>query len=119
MKSLTILLGFTVILLLPVGCSDAPDYGVEVQEAPPATDRVRNLLEGYARTGELDSSSMILKDEIKAMKKEGVANADALLQDAEKLLNAQSPSAVRQTAEEMLAKLPEKAAAEGSNSAGT
>lgn len=110
MKLTTLFLCLAVALPFAAGCSDAPDYGVEVKKVP-AVNRVRSLLEGYAKRGQLDSSAHILEKEIKEMKKEGAANADELLADAKKLLSMKSPGAIRKQAQEMLAKLPEKGTA--------
>ena len=98
--------------MFAIGCGDGREtHFDEGTIVATHTENVRGWLEGLANSGQLDSGADIMRDEITAMKDEGVTNTDALLADFDQLVKMQSPAAIKAKAAEMLKKLPPPTAA--------
>ena len=89
---------------LVAGCSQSGRQPVKV-EVPPPTQQLRALLEAYAKSGELDSGVIAIREQIEALRKTDSAKADALDREIAKLESAKGAAAVKKQAEAMLGKL--------------
>jgi len=72
---------------------------------PPAAAQLRALLETYAKTGELDSGVVAVREQIDALRATDAAKADALAAELAKLEASRGAAAVKKQAEAMLEKL--------------
>jgi len=96
-----------------IGCTG----GSAEYEFPEATQEVtqvqlfRNTLKPYAESGRLDSGAELLVDQAGQLSEEGVTNVSEIQAKLGELLKAKSPAEVKKLAEEVLAMLPESAAA--------
>jgi len=109
MRSLTCLLTAVVLVTASftfTGCGpNVQEYSeTEVVEVS-VKDQIKQLLEPYAETGELDSGAETLVEMVEALKAEGGANADELLTDAKELVGLNSGAKVKSKAAEMIKKL--------------
>ncbi|QDU38222.1 hypothetical protein Mal4_25470 [Maioricimonas rarisocia] len=96
---------------LIAGCGSAEqDIAVGTTEFS-QLQSVRESLEKYAQTGQLDSGVEMLPTQIEGLKDEGVENVDELKQAATDLASAGSPAEVKKQAQALLDKLPQSAAA--------
>jgi hypothetical protein len=86
-----------------VGCSGTvSDNPVEVQETQTP---VKTMLEDVAKTGELGSGAMEIRDALEQMKASGDAKADELLSDLDELERMATPAAIKTKAQQMADKL--------------
>lgn len=94
---------------LIVGCGSAE------QDIPVGTNEfsqlqsVRESLERYAQTGQLDSGIELLPSQIEGLTEEGVENVEELKQAATELAGANSAAEVKKQAQALLEKLPASA----------
>ncbi len=87
-----------------VGCGPRPQATGSAEETLPA-QTVRTTLEQLAETGQIGSEVWIMMAALEEMKATDAAKAEALLKDADQLMSAPGPDAVKAKAKEMLAKL--------------
>lgn len=87
--------------MLAAGCQKTGRPPIKV-DVPPATQQLRALLEGYAKTGELDSGVVAIREQIEVLRKTDAAKAGALDQEIGKLESTKGAAAVKKQAEAML-----------------
>jgi len=86
------------------GCGSRGPAPIPVK-VPPLVTQIRGLLESYAKSGELDSGMVSLREQIDALRATDAAKADALAAEFAKLEGARGAAAVKKQAEAMLGKL--------------
>lgn len=100
-------------LVVLVGCSPGPQVTGTAQEVTPE-ETVKTQLVQLSETGQIGSEIGLMMQALEEMKATDSAKAEALLTDANAMMSASGPDAVKALAEKMLEKL--SGAPEGSAS---
>lgn len=95
---------FVASVAVSVGCGQRGRTPIRVEVPPPVT-QLRSLLETYAKTGELDSGVIAIREQIDVLRATDAAKADALAAELPKLESSKGAAAVKKQAEAMLGKL--------------
>jgi len=93
-----------VVAMISGGCGRRGPAPIRV-EVPPAVTQLRGLLEGYAKSGELDSGIVAIREQIDVLRGTDAAKADVLAAELPKLESSKGAAAVKKQAEAMLGKL--------------
>lgn len=86
------------------GCVKSGPEKIQVQ-VPPPVQQLRSLLETYAKTGELDSGVVAIREQIDALRATDAAKADELAADLARFETLKAADAVKKQADLMLKKL--------------
>ena len=86
------------------GCVQGGSEKIQVQVPAPVA-QIRALLETYAKTGELDSGVVAIREQIDLLRTTDAAKADDLAADLAKFETLKAADAVKKQAEAMLKKL--------------
>lgn len=93
-----------VIGVATIGCGGVKETKVSI-ETTAIEANVKKTLEEYAKTGQTGSSLTALESDINGIKATDSAKGNALMEDYNELLQADSPDKVKAKAQEMLGKL--------------
>lgn len=111
MKSVTCLL---MAMALPTcavgisGCGKGGEQAIEKDSTtiPTPVENVRSALKTVADTGEFNSGTELIKDDLEKLRGTAGVDVDALQKDLEALLKTQGANQIRAKANQMIAKLP-------------
>jgi hypothetical protein len=92
--------------LLLVGCGDGRNVISKSDNATVSKkEAAKQVLKGYADSGNIGSGEMIIRDTMEGLKTENVPNMDEIMKLTNEMVAAKSPAMVTEKANEIIKKL--------------
>ena len=84
-----------------VGCGGSGGVAVKA----PGFEQVKPTLEGYARSGQLDSGFSIVREQVQKLKQNDAAKAEQLLKELDELQALRDPASIKTKAKKIVDQL--------------